>query len=116
MKEYQLIGEGRNRQVWRRPGSNYVVKIPKNTYGIRDNTLENFRYKNSLNKDTYAKYAKCRLKGIILFMEYAQYPGPFSDASGYIAWTLCPAWASTIDCCQVGYNSKMEIVAYDYGD
>lgn len=54
-------------------------------------------------------------------MEYAAYPGPHSipDMIGaqwdYIPYQYQPEWCGAIDCRQVGYNIRGEIVAYDYG-
>lgn len=116
MKGYILLGEGRNRQVWRR--GNYVIKFPLNTYGVDDNCHEASTYQESLRRPMYCKYARCRLVlplGTVLVMEYARYVGPKSDETGYITLPDCPEWAYSIDCWQVGYNRRGEIVAYDYG-
>lgn len=116
MKDYILLGEGRNRQVWRR--GNYVVKVPLNEYGIGDNYHEADTYRRSLREKMPCKYARCRLVGpnsTLLVMEYTKYVGPLSDQDGYIVYENCPTWAYSLDCWQVGYNRAGEIVAYDYG-
>lgn len=112
---FVFIGDGRNRSVYRH--GNYVIKFPMNEEGIFDNHHEAKVYRKSLHKEmTYCKYARCRLLGSILVMEYARYPGPHADKDdGYIRQKYCPDWACAIDCNQVGYNRKGEIVAYDYG-
>lgn len=110
-----LIGQGRHRQVWRRNNSNYVIKVPTCIRGIHDNYTEAETYKRSLKEDMYCRYAKCRLVGSLLIMEYAKHIGPTSDENGYIAWNDSPQWAGAVDCNQVGYNSRGQIVAYDYG-
>ncbi len=111
-----LIGEGRNRQVFRH--GNYVYKFPLNEYGVHDNNHEAHTYRESLRRPMYCKYARCKLVlpwATVLVMEYARYPGPLSDAEGYIGFDKCPEWAYSIDCCQVGYDRRGQIVAYDYG-
>lgn len=128
MRGFILLGEGRNRQVWRR--GNYVFKFPLNQYGVSDNNHEAQVYQLSLRKKLYCKYARCRLVlpwGTVLVMEFAGYPGPGSrpvtNAEGkddptyhYISWkNNLPTWCNSIDCGQVGYNRAGKIVAYDYG-
>lgn len=117
MKDFILIGEGRNRAVWRigSKGS-HVIKIPLNEYGVGDNFHEAETYRRSKGKRTYVQYAQCRLFGeTCLIMEYAGYIGPKSDENGYIKLENCPEWAYSVDCWQVGYNRNGRIVAYDYG-
>lgn len=112
MREFILIGEGRQRRVYRH--GNYVVKIPINRNGVHDNWHE---YEVFKHRETYGyiQYARCRLLGDILIMQYARCVGPLSDSSGYIPMSVCPEWAYSVDCCQVGYNRFGQIVAYDYG-
>jgi hypothetical protein len=108
---FQYLGSGRNRAVWRH--GSFVVKIPLNEKGEHDNYHE-ARISKS---DTVSgiSYARCRLLGSILVMQYARYQGPASDSDGYIPAQNLPAWASYVDCQQVGYNKAGKIVAYDYG-
>ncbi len=129
-RSYILLGEGRNRQVWRR--GNYVFKFPMNTYGVDDNYHEAETYKRSLSEPMYCQYARCRIVlpyGTVLVMEFAGYPGPgtkpftlsdgtVDDTYHGIMWSHMrhlPAWCDSIDCGQVGYNRAGKIVAYDYG-
>lgn len=115
MKELVYLGQGRNRTVYRR--GNYVIKIPHNIHGIHDNHYESDVYLRFKGKESYIKYARCRLKGDILVMEYARYPGEYADETGYLPWACraIPAWVDSVDCRQAGYNRRGEIVAYDYG-
>jgi|SRR5579859_2584968 len=110
---YEYLGSGRHRSVWRH--GNYVIKVPMCEKGIYDNFHERYVWLNrNANRFSWAKYARCRLIGVILIMEYARYPGPLSDSNGFIPFDKVPDWASYIDCQQVGYNRRGEIVAYDY--
>lgn len=113
MRELVYIGSGRNRAVFRH--GNYVVKIPLNTDGIDDNYYERGIWTQPKYRDIRLRYARCRLFGTILIMQFARFTGPVSDDTGYIAMQDCPSWAYSIDCCQVGYNRFGNIVAYDYG-
>jgi hypothetical protein len=113
MKAFEYLGSGRHRAVWRH--GKYVIKIPINENGIYDNWHERDTWKQYGESGGCFKYARCRLLGNILIMEYASYPGPLSDENGYIPLQNCPEWAYSLDCHQVGYNQKGAIVAYDYG-
>jgi hypothetical protein len=115
MRPLTLIGEGRNRQVYRR--GNYVIKVPLNEEGMMDNYHEySCQNRRGTNPDGI-RYAMCRLvkDSSILVMQYAQFPGPLSEPSGYISHEKGPHWMDYIDCGQVGYNRFGQIVAYDYG-
>lgn len=113
-KTWEFIGQSRHRAVWRH--GNYVIKVPVCEEGVHDNLHEAHVWQIRDHKRySWAKYARCRLIGVILVMEYARYPGPLSEESGHIPFKKCPEWAYFIDCQQVGYNRRGEIVAYDYG-
>lgn len=112
MREWEYIGEGRNRAVYRH--GNYVVKVPLNVYGVGDNYHEYHVFRHPERYD-YCSYARCRLMGQLLIMQYARFVGPLSDETGYIPYANAPKWADTIDCNQIGYNRFGQIVAYDYG-
>jgi hypothetical protein len=113
MADFVYIGCGRNRMVFRH--GNYVIKIPLNDHGVDDNYQERDVWTQPRYADVRPQYARCRLLGTILIMQFAQFQGPLSDDAGYIAMADCPEWAYAIDCCQVGYNRYGNIVAYDYG-
>lgn len=114
-KEWKFLAQGRNRSVYRR--DNYVVKVPLSDYGLSDNWHEAqlFRKWGQDPDKTFIPYARCRMVGVLLVMEYARYRGPLSDETGYIPHENLPNWASYVDCQQVGYNRAGKLVAYDFG-
>lgn len=113
-KSWTLVGAGRNRIVYRR--GNYVVKVPLNEEGVYDNHFERRTFlKYGNGEKAYVKYARCRMKGGLLIMQFARFPGPNSTETGFIPWKHLPSWAGSVDCCQVGYNRFGQLVAYDYG-
>ena len=110
---WKSLGQGRHRAVWHR--GNCVIKVPLNMSGLSDNTYERSQWSRYRDRG-YIKYASCRMIGnFLLLMEYAKFVGPISDGDGYIPYEKVPEWAYSVDCWQVGYNKKLEIVAYDYG-
>lgn len=103
--KYEFLGQGRTRKVFRR--GNVVVKIPLNEKGFLDNAMEAGMYRKYGKKGDIVPYARCRLtRAGFLVMEYVA-----PVARGFVA----PDWAGFVDCCQVGHNSKGELLAYDYG-
>ncbi len=101
---FEFIGCGRHRAVWRH--GNYVVKVPFCEEGIADNHQERFFWNKYGYERGYVKYARCRLVGSILVMQYVTYPPQY---------TGLPEWTYAVDCFQVGYNRMNQLVAYDYG-
>ena len=93
----------------------FVIKVPLNEEGLHDNWRERSVWLRYGKTRGYIKYARCRLWGPLLVMEYAKYPGPGTEEDGYLPLKNCPEWAYAVDCWQVGYNKSGEIVAYDYG-
>ncbi len=114
-ERYILLGQGRNRIVYRKRSSNYVIKIPISEYGAADNCHERRLFIQRNESNTKIRYARCRLLGIILVMQYARCVGELSESDGFIPYKNCPKWADYIDCAQIGYNRFGQIVAYDYG-
>lgn len=111
--KFELIGDGRNRRVFRH--GNYVIKLPLNNKGVDDNYHEASVWRKYGHSRGYINYARCRLLGGILVMQYVGYLGKLSDKDGYIHLHNIPEWAYAVDCWQVGYNRFGNIVAYDYG-
>ena len=101
---YELIGEGRHRRVYRH--GDYVIKVPLNEAGVADNYHERGVWLKHGPKGDLdgVQYARCRLLGAILVMQYACFVGPHATASGYIHQENRPRWADWVDCGQVGYN------------
>lgn len=109
MHDFQLIGEGRNRLVYRR--GNFVVKVPKNNCGVLDNHREYHIFSSTTDGWLFGlRYARCRLMKpnyCLLVMEYVI---PYQEPLDKL-----PLWTYSVDCAQVGYNRKGHLVAYDYG-
>jgi hypothetical protein len=109
-KGYKFIGEGRDRIVYKKEKSNYVVKVPIGEHGITANQNEADNYKRELKLIKPSKdclYAKCRLvKSYLLVMEYVE---PISYKHERF-----PDWGDFIDCGQVGITKDDRVVAYDY--
>jgi hypothetical protein len=104
MKTFEYLGSGRHRAVYRH--GNYVIKIPLSDYGISDNYYEATIYKEYGYDKGYIPYARCRLLGTILIMEYLEPVKSFDNL---------PEWTMAVDCTQVGYNRHGKLLAYDYG-
>lgn len=109
MKEWTYLGEGRNRAVYQR--GSYVVKVPLREEGIADNYHEARVYKERRTQQAEGsiQYARCRLLGDLLVMEYAMYPGPGTDETGYLSYENGPDWMAYVDCGQVGYNRRGQV-------
>ncbi len=100
-----FLGEGSQRRVYGH--KNFVIKIPLDWDGLNSNDREARVYKST--NDGWSrgiKRARCRLHPSgLLIMEYV---APAHRKS-------LPEWACYVDCQQVGYNRKGQLVAYDYG-
>lgn len=103
---YQLLGVGRNRVTFLLPSGKYVLKIPRNDSGVWDNHHE-ARLSGTWN------YARCKLVNLCgiwcLVMEY------LNCETIYKEYDSLPDWTIGVDCCQVGYNRKGKLLAYDFG-
>lgn len=106
---------GRNRIVFILP-TNIVVKIPITLAGFGDNDWEG-SIRNSNDDPEEIRYARTRMTYYdgdipIVFMEYVQYANDEKIQSilGYV-----PDWTMSVDCGQVGFNSRNKLVAFDYG-
>jgi hypothetical protein len=96
------LGYGRGRIAFKR--KDYVFKIPYNEYGLGFNYFEADTYKNN-PRDIYAK---CRMFGSLLVMEYVE---PVENMTADM-----PSWAWDTDMYQVGYTRAGKLVVYDYGE
>lgn len=102
--KYEYIGCGRNRIVFKSKNGKYVIKVPRNIEGNGDNFRET-------KKEDFG-FPVPKSKRILLddfccvIMEYVEH--------AYFKDKKVPSWVSWIDCGQVGYNRKGELVAYDY--
>ncbi len=105
---------GRNRNVFILK-NNIVVKIPVNLCGIADNDWEG-SISNANDDPEEIRFARTRLtyyKGVpIVFMEHVTYAGKreIEKRLGYE-----PDWVMSVDGGQVGFNTKGQLVAFDYG-
>ncbi len=102
-KEENWLGYGRNRAVFRR--GDHVFKVPINDCGVTDNSHEAYLSQRYGKTEGYVPYAKCRMFGLILVMEYVDHVGS----------TKTPDWTWSVDGGQVGRNRKGELLAYDFG-
>ena len=110
MVKLELIGEGRNRLVYRSPSGRTVLKVPKSDAGVSDNNIERIRYReNRLQGGWLPKgvYAPCRfLPGTdALVMEWVDVAAARKDL---------PSWVGYVDCQQVGINRAGKLLAFDY--
>lgn len=103
--KYDLIGYGGTRVVFD-TGDGNVIKIAYNDYGVQANG-------NEVNRpeDHWIPVAKCEFfedsqgSGLCIIMEKVEVVTTFLLDKPY--------WVDYVDCQQVGYNSKGELVAYD---
>jgi hypothetical protein len=110
-KGFKKLGQGRHRCVYLCPSGHYVIKFPINSDGEVANIEEAQAYKNGRGC-----VAKCRLfeynEACCLIMEAVAFP---DDGEAWHQWSqTLPKWVKYIDCWQVGYNRKGELVAYDF--
>lgn len=110
---WAYLHSGRQRAVWRR--ADYVFKIPRNEEGLASNRHERKMWAKH-RQHGEIPYAACRLMcQTFLIMEYALFPGPLSYDNGVVKYSELPPWIHLVDCGQAGYNSKGQLVAWDYG-
>lgn len=124
---WEFLGSGASRLTWRLP-SGYVIKYPRNLWGVKDNQLEAAVWKDRFDPEKVLahyiahdqwnenrekticefKFARCRLipNTCLLVMEHVAH---FNSDD-------LPNWAREMDGAQVGYNRKGELVAYDYAE
>lgn len=98
----EKLGSGRHRIVFRR--GNYVYKLPLNQDGLCANYDERTLFLRE-KKSGFVPYARCRMFGKILVMEYIK------PERNYLTM---PTWCAWVDCQQVGYDKSNRLVAYDY--
>lgn len=100
-----LLGEGTQRRVYKH--KDFVIKVPLDWDGLNSNDKEARTYRSAVDGWLLSiKHARCKLHhNGLLIMEYAE---PAYRKS-------LPRWTCYVDCQQVGYNHKGQVVAYDYG-
>lgn len=106
LSQLKFLGEGRNRKVYLLFSGKNVIKIPKNDDGIRDNCIEDFRYRK--NRDKWFPLAKCRLVNYSNYHLVMEYVKQAEDPYGLATWVY------SVDCGQVGFTNNGKLVAYDY--
>ncbi|MBA9846800.1 hypothetical protein [Ralstonia pickettii] len=108
---------GRTRNVFQMRGG-YVVKLPKNFLGIRDNDWEGAvsNAPDSLGCEWHVQYPRTRLAVFdevpVVFMEFVK---PLSSQEIVSQFGHEPEWVMSVDGGQVGVNRAGRLVAYDYG-
>lgn len=112
--DWKYLGSGRHREVWRLPSGN-VLKMPRGLDGKWANEREAKSWidRDEIHERDLWKLARCRLipGTSILVMEYIR---RYYDCG--LEYHDLPKWAQHIDCAQVGYNRKGELVAFDYAE
>ena len=107
IKKYGLPIEPGQGRLGFDTGRGYVVKLPWNYKGDEHNISEYVRWRH--REQFCAEFARCRLTVIsginVLVMEKVTEPAPDFEY---------PEWTCAIDCQQVGFNRKGQLVAYDY--
>lgn len=118
-KGFTYLGSGRHRRSFLCPSNKYVLKVPKNANGELANEQEVRIYRKSLVKPCDIKFARCRQffwKDFLCnIMEYVQPLRNYEVDKLHHVGEL-PDWVWAIDCEQVGYNARGEVVAYDYSN
>lgn len=103
------IATGRTRAVFMSPTGLRVVKVPVTDYGYFDNATEVSLWRRGVVFPRW-QLARCRLhKGTgFLVMDHVE---PFLDMKMLLREY---PWSGSIDCMQVGYDRRRQVVAYDY--
>lgn len=109
----EWVGMGTSRICFTFPGSNLVIKIPFSTAGFSASIREDQAFKDFEKwPHICTPIAECKFMDFtaafgmkLLVMEHLhEFPETL---------TGLPGWVFSIDCGQVGYNSKKKLVAYD---
>ena len=96
-KGIKYIGEGNTRIVYLSKCKRFVLKVPRDDYGLNDNTGEHREYRKGIGPFKREQLARCRLsRSGILIMEYVR---PVTENK-----SLLPTWTDFVDCQQVGIN------------
>lgn len=104
---FKCLGDGRHRIAFLHKNKNFVIKVAHCIDGMQANWEECKKFKN--RKHSSIPFARCRSAhpyAIVIVMEKVE----------HCPWTEKPDWANYVDCGQVGYTKKNEIVAYDYSN
>lgn len=111
-RHFRELGEGRHRVVFAGRNGRDVIKVPWNEAGMLPNERELVRDHWLGDPDRYARawrderYTK-RFGVLIIRMERLNLRIP--------RYNRLPDWCGAVDGFQVGYNSKRQLVAYDWG-
>lgn len=101
---FEHLGTGRNRACFARPGDDYVIKIPVNSYGVMNNYDEAgwfAKFRNRMARSRIVRWAGLP----VLVMERVTTGFTYPDL---------PEWSDWVDCQQVGKTKRGVFVAYDY--
>lgn len=109
-ERYEVIGLGQQRIVFKL-SDDYVIKLPLSPKGIVDNKNEsNYKLNNPNSKIKTASCEMISIDGIeCLKMESVEHWSALYTSSGEL-----DDWCLDVDCCQVGFNKKGDLVAYDF--
>lgn len=106
---YEVLGIGRNRIVFKLKSGNYVLKFPLSNNGETDNDWEgSVCIDNEDNEEIQYPRTKWILyKGFVcVVMDMIKQKEELSNL---------PDWVDSVDCQQVGFNRKNRLVAFDFG-
>jgi len=103
-----FLGEGRTRRVFLSRSGKYVVKIPLNGEGEHANFIEarDFSLNRFLGQEKLARCREVCLNGKWCLVMERVYPASIEEN--------LPSWADFVDCRQVGYTRRKNLVAYDW--
>jgi hypothetical protein len=110
---YRYLGCGRHRTTYdMRDG--WVLKIPNSTAGVVANEEEAEIY-GKWSRGQYSsdlQYARCHLlifAGVVC-VRMEKVDDGWDSAKDF------PSWVDYVDCCQVGFTERGQLVAYDYSN
>lgn len=104
MSRYEMIGFGKDRIAFKMRGG-YIFKFPRHETGEYCNDGE-----GSWKDETFATSRYVEYKGFVCVMQEAlDIKAPFEKPDYKL-----PDWTMSIDCCQVGFDKRGNLKAYDF--
>lgn len=109
----EWVGTGTSRIAFTFPGSNLVIKVPYSTAGYTASMREEQAFQD------FKKYPHlCTPIAECSFIDFSSTFGMNLLVMEHLhefpeTLTGLPGWVHSVDCGQVGYNSKKKLVAYD---
>lgn len=123
---FTFLGEGRHRMTFLAPHKRFVLKFPKNRYGLLDNQAEDGIWSRYLGKPNAngVQHAPCRLiqNSVLMMRTVFNISGDTLGCEcgrkilGGMVYANLPTWSEEIECEQIGKLPGGKIVAYDYAE